>query len=326
MDEADSILPPRPESSRKLALSPAGEGLRLDSFLAASLEVSRGEARRLLERGAVFLEGRRLKLSDKGRIMPGRGEITVRDFRAPAEQRILGPGGGRIPEILARGSGWLAVDKPAGMPVHPLREGESDTVLNHLIESFPTLQGVGEGGLRSGVVHRLDVETSGVLLVATSASAVSRLRLAFQRHRVDKFYRAIAEGRPNWPGGTLTLELPLVVARHKPAFVRVAREAEVARGRARLIRQELQCLETLGGQTLLEIRPRTGFLHQIRASLAHLGHPLVGDGHYGATSGLAGARRPMLHAARLSFEDISASAREPDDFCRVQEELSRSGG
>ena len=125
--------------------------------------------------------------------------------------------------ILAHGPGWLAVDKPAGMPVRPHAEDERGTVLNAIAALEPAVHGVGEGGLRSGVVHRLDVETSGVLLVATREDAWRRLRRAFAERRVEKVYFALVWGElASRPGEALEeVEVGLVVARHRPARVRV---------------------------------------------------------------------------------------------------------
>jgi 23S rRNA pseudouridine1911/1915/1917 synthase len=298
----------------------------LDVFLAAELSLSRGQARRLLERGAVSLGGRRLSMGDKGMVLPGAGQLAVDAYAAPGDQRALpGPQGVAGPTVVARGAGWLAVDKPAGVPVHPLREDEAGTVLGQMLDLHPEIHAVGEGGLRSGVVHRLDVETSGVLLLATEAEAWERLRGAFQDHRVRKRYRAIVQGDFAPAGDGLLLELPLVVARHRPARVRVARQEEVRRGRARIIVQTVRPVEVLRGATLIEIEPRTGFLHQIRASMAHLGHPLLGDARYGGPvapdPAAGGACRQMLHAAEIGLEEISAGAPDPPDLLACLDEL-----
>ncbi len=306
---------------RILVLSPAHSGVRLDRFLADGLVLSRAQVNRLLERGAVSLDGRRLALRDKGLPLPAAGEVSVESFHPPADQRAVAETAvepGSSPTIVAHGAGWLAVDKPPGMPVHPLREEERGTLLGQLIGRYPEIHGVGEGGLRSGVVHRLDIETSGVVLFASEHSVWQRLRAAFSQHRVDKLYRALVLGVFEPPGGELELELPLIVARHKPARVRVAAVGELAGGRARLVSQLVRPIECFGPASLVEVRPRTGFLHQIRVTLAHLGHPVLGDRHYGAggieLSRSCSAERHQLHAARVGFEDIVAEAPDAEDF------------
>ncbi|MBW1844365.1 MAG: RluA family pseudouridine synthase, partial [Deltaproteobacteria bacterium] len=151
------------EPRQSLPIREEDRGQRLDRFLAEHLRLSRSQVRRLLARGAVSVGGRSVNEDAKGlNLQPG-PVIEVTPFARPEDQRALSAPDQPLP-LLASGSGWLAVDKPAGTPVHPLREDEVDTALNALIGRFPEIHGVGEGGLRSGVVHRLDVDTSGVLL------------------------------------------------------------------------------------------------------------------------------------------------------------------
>jgi 23S rRNA pseudouridine1911/1915/1917 synthase len=334
-EESPADWPTAPdELGRTLPLAPEGAGARLDVYLARSLELSRAAVRGLLERGDVSLGGRVLKLSDKGMALPAAGELCVRPFRPPSRMRVrVAAESDPEPPILASGPGWLAIDKPAGMPVHPLREDEAGTALGHLLRWHTEAQGVGEGGLRSGVVHRLDVDTSGVLLLSYDERAYGRLRDAFRRHVVEKRYRALVEGHFDPPGDELEITLPLVIARHRPAEVRIASEVDQARGRAREVHQSVRALETLPGATLVEVRPSTGFLHQIRATLAHLGHPVLGDDRYGGRpaepAGPPGsAPRQMLHAAETRFEEIHAMAADPPDFaaCLARLRAAREEG
>ena len=298
-------------------------GTRLDRVLAALLDASRRHVRELLARGAVSLNGRRAELADKGDPVSAGDRLLVQEILPPALAKV-------IPEpdlplcVLARGPGWLAIDKPAGVAVHPLREGETGTVLNALVARHPEVQGVGEAGLRSGVVHRLDVETSGVLLLATTARAWERLRGAFREHRVSKVYRAIVQGELT---SECRVELGLAVAQHRPARVRVvAAGSEPDRPGVWRVDQWVRPLEALRGATLVEVRPRTGFLHQIRATLAHLGHPVVGDAVYdgrGSRVGVPGLpadgpTRHMLHSAvAVVGDDIRAEAPDPADFAEM---------
>ena len=124
--------------------------------------------------------------------------------------------------ILQAGDGYVIVDKPAGMPVMPLRAQETHSVLNALICHYPELQGIGEGGLRSGVVHRLDTDTSGALIVATQEAKWQQLRHTFKTHQTEKRYRAIVQGQLE---GQAEEVVHLYVAQHKPAKVRVRLEA-----------------------------------------------------------------------------------------------------
>lgn len=290
---------------RRFTVEESAAGARLDAFLARALGASRAEARRVLVRGVVRVDGRACGPAQKGDALAAGSVVEVARFVPAAAQRPEPEPGLALP-VLAEGPGWLVVDKPAGMPVHPLREGERGTALGFVAARHPEVVGVGEGGLRSGVVHRLDVETSGCLAFATSEPAWQGLRGAFRRHAMEKVYRAIALGRVEGEG---TLEIELVVARHRPALVRAGA------GGHRVV-LAWRSLEPLAGATLVEVRPVTGFLHQIRAGLAHIGHPLAGDTRYGAdrAGDPSGAARAMLHASRLAGAGIEAEAPDPADF------------
>ena len=288
-------------------MAEADGGRRLDVFLAERLALSRSEVRRLLASGRVRIEGRLVSDAAKGTPLAAGAAVAVAAFARPEERRARAEPDAPL-VVLARGPGWLAVDKPAGAPVHPFEEAEGGTLLNAAIARHPELHGVGEGGLRSGVVHRLDVETSGVLLVATEAAAWRRLREAFAGHRVEKVYRALVQGRMQAAGSA---EIALALGRHRPARVRVAAPGE--RG-ARAAELAWRPLERFGEATLVEVRPRTGFLHQIRVALAHLGHPVLGDRVYAGPEAATAAPRQMLHAAALRFEEVAAESPDPADL------------
>jgi len=313
-------LPRVQDASRSLEVLAEETGSRLDVFLAARLGLSRAQTRRLLARGAVRLEGRTVAEEAKGVALKAGETVDVAPFARPEHAAARAQPDLPLRE-LATGPGWIAVDKPAGVPVHPLEEDETGTVLNAALARHPEIQGVGEKGLRSGVVHRLDVDTSGVLLLARDEPTWLRLRAAFSAGRVDKVYRAIALGRVEGAG---SVEVPLLTARHRPARVRVARpEEERVRG-VRMAQLAWRVLEELEGATLVEVRPRTGFLHQIRAIFAWLGHPLAGDRAYGPPDDPTGAARHMLHASEIGFEEIAARADDAPDFARLLTAL-RSG-
>ena len=311
-------MPPDTPEPRSLPVHPEESGRRLDLFLAERLRLSRAQARRLLARGAVSVAGRSVAESAKGERLEAGVSVEVAPFTRPESQRAIAEPDAP-PRVLAEGPGWLAVDKPAGSPVHPLREDERGAVLSAVIARHPEIHGVGEGGLRSGVVHRLDVDTSGVLLFATREESWQRLRQAFAEHRIEKIYRALVMGRLEHGGSA---SVGLVTARHRPARVRVvgAPEAERSRG-VRVGELSWQPLEVFANATLVEVRPRTGHLHQIRATFEHLGFPIVGDKTYGAASDTTEAPRHMLHAALVRLEEISATSPDPQDFETVRAHL-----
>jgi len=297
-------------------VGPAEQGRRLDQFLAGALGISRANARRTLARGAVTWRGRVADLGAKGAQVEEGDAIEVAEIVDP---------GSALPEpepdsplhILARGPGWIAVDKPAGTPVHPLEPGEHGSLSNALVAREPDILGIGEGGLRSGVVHRLDVETSGVLLFATEQPRWEMLREAFRRHRVRKTYWALVEGRLEGEG---ELTLQLAVTQHRPARVRVLSESDPKHGRGRPTRLAWTALQATDRASLIEVRPATGFLHQIRVSMAHLGHPLFGDPAYGGPVHEV-APRHLLHARHIRWHDVEAASEPPADFLEAQAEL-----
>ena len=297
--------------SNAVEVEPARAGQRLDRLLAEALGISRARVRHLLETGRVSLAGRALRLADKSRPAEAGDRFDV-SGPLRAEEETPRPRPDLPLAVLAEGPGWLVVDKPAGHGVHPLRPDQDDTVLNAVAARHPGIVGVGEGGLRSGVVHRLDVETTGALAFATDEPHWKRLRGAFSEHRVEKIYLALVHGRFE---RARRIDLPLVVARHQPARVAVSEDGRPSRERVRPV-------ETFADATLVEVKLETGFLHQIRATLAHEGHPVVGDGLYGGDtrgdtrSGAGGiaAPRPLLHAARLSVDEVRAEAPLPGDF------------
>jgi 23S rRNA pseudouridine1911/1915/1917 synthase len=274
-----------------MVVSPAEAGERLDSYVAERLGLSRRHVVRLLRRERVTLGGRP---AAKGTLLRAGDRLEVLPFRGVAEGPP--PDSAVRLTVLAEAHGLVAVDKPAGIPTHPLDLEERGTVLSGLLVERPELVGIGEGGVRSGVVHRLDTGTSGVLVFASEERAWLRARRAFAERRVDKLYLARAHGRLV---GEREVSLRL---EHRGPRMRVVRSG----GREALTR--LRPLAHGAGSTLLEVRPVTGLMHQIRVSLAHLGHPVVGDVLYGSSRELG---RHLLHATEIRIEDFSARSSPP---------------
>jgi len=309
-------------------VAPGESGLRLDVLLARRLGISRARARRLLDRGAVTVDGRAASLRGKA-ALPGPGARVAVSGPLEAAGERLQPEPEAPLALLAEGPGWVAVDKPAGVAVHPLRPDERGSVLAALAARRPEVLGVGEAGLRSGVVHRLDVGTSGVLLFALAGDAWLRLREAFRAHRVSKRYRAVVRGRLEGAGRE---ESWLRVTQRQPARVRVVAPGTPG---ARPARLWWRALAGSPAHTLLEVGLETGHLHQIRVSLAARGHPVLGDPLYGPPPQAdpldgppADAERPasrpgegrrgepgermLLHAARVAIPELGVEAASPD--------------
>lgn len=320
MTEQTPQSPPSAPNSgnvRRFRIDERLAGKRLDAALADLLNESRAQARRLLERGGVTLDGHAMRPNEKGKLLTLGQRLEVTGYLSREEERALATPDAPL-RIVAEGEGWVVVDKPAGVPVHPLEPTETGSVLNALIARHPQMHGVGEGGLRSGVVHRLDLETSGVLIFATTQPAWQALREVFRKHTTRKTYQAIVLGYPTREGN---IALDLVVAQHRPAKVAVVTTDAADREKPRDIRRcdlRWRVVEKLRNASLIEIDLGTGFLHQIRVMMSHTGHPVAGDAWYASSRVVdsTGATRPMLHAARLDIRElnISSACDPPADF------------
>jgi len=304
-DQQASTPPPlvTNEFVKHMTVSDDHAGMRLDVYLSKVMQLSRQHAKRLIQQNLVYLNGQVMSRSAKGMQLHAGSQVTLKAYDVVEANDTLA-----VP-VLYQGDGFVIVDKPAGMPVHPLNMSQNKTVLNGLIGTYPQLQDVGEGGLKSGVVHRLDVQTSGALLVATQQQAWENLRDLFETRTLKKTYRALVYGQLR---GQKHQTAYLRITQHQPAKVRV--DNELLHNQARQCELQWKAVETFKQATLLEIDLQTGFLHQIRAMLAHLGHPIVGDTFYGPSDAHRHTPRQMLHAARLEFDDIDITSPDPQDF------------
>lgn len=277
--------------AREIVVDGDSAGQRIDRFLAQSLELSRGYVRRLIRRGAVRLGGR---TAAKGDLLRSGDLIAVDGFRHPDEGALASP---ELELALIKSeAGLVAFDKPAGMPTHPLEFDEADTALNAALARFPEIAGVGEGGLHSGLVHRLDTDTSGVLVFARNDAAYDAARATFAERRVTKRYVARVHGALETQG-TITLWLD-----HRGSRMKVV-ESGGREAITRIVRGVPD-----GATSLVEVEIPTGVTHQIRATLAHLGHPVVGDRVYGPSTDEA---RHWLHAAYIELAGFEARSNPP---------------
>ena len=260
-------------------------GERVDTLIARLLpELSRSHVRRLIDASLVTIDGRVPKPSEK----PAIG-AQLRVEIPPPQEMTLEPED--IPlTVIYQDSDVIVVDKPPGLTVHPAPGHPGGTLVNALLAAVPDLQGI-SGTLRPGIVHRLDKDTSGLIVVAKNDRAMRVLQAQLKERLVHKSYVALVEGVPNPRQGEI--EAPL--GRHPKNR---KKQAVVAGGREAITRYKVR--ESLpGNRALLDVEPVTGRTHQIRVHLAAIGHPIVGDTVYGKRSNLVG--RQFLHAARLGF-------------------------
>lgn len=272
------------------------DGARLDAWLARALTCSRREAQRLIADGAVRLDGARAK---KGSRVAAGAAVRVEQAPARADERRPQPEPDAPLEVLHVDDALVAVAKPAGIPTHPLRAGERGTLANSLVARFPECAAVADDAREGGVAHRLDVETSGIVLAARTRAAWLALRRAFGAGAVAKEYLALVAGAPP-PHGSVDLALV-----HAGRRVRVAGERDLASLAAVT---DFEVLARGDGVALLRASSSSGRMHQIRVHLAHLGHPLVGDSIYGGPPPAPGTRGHFLHADAVSFHHPSTGA------------------
>lgn len=292
-------------SSSVHRVSSASVGERLDRFVAAQMpELSRSRVQVLVKAGGILLNGAPARSSESLR-ENDEVCVTVPEAAPLAEIRAE-----EIPlAILHEDSDLLVLDKPAGLVVHPGAGNATGTLVHALLHHCHDLSGIG-GVERPGIVHRLDKETSGCLVVAKNDAAHQSLSAQFADRTVQKIYLAVVVGTPRRASGTI--DAP--IARHA---VHRQKMAVSQPGRGREAVTEYRVLAGDDGLSLVECLPRTGRTHQIRVHLKHLGHPIAGDPVYGKRGDFA---RHLLHAWKLSFDHprdgrrMSFSAPVPADF------------
>lgn len=270
-----------------LEVDPVHAGERLDRYVANCIsDLSRSYARQLIDAGLVRLNAQAAKPSQA--VQPG--DIVSVQRPPPQPTDLVAEA---IPLTVVYEDADIAViDKPAGLVVHPAPGHASGTLVNALLARYPQIQL--NGHTRPGIVHRLDQDTSGLMVVALNERAMQYLTEQQRERSMLKAYLAVVEGRlKEWAG---TIDAP--VARHP---VDRKRQAVVAGGRP--ARTHYQVSEQLGDYTLVEARLETGRTHQIRVHFAHIGRPVLGDPLYGPRKPRAtfGLQRQFLHACRLGL-------------------------
>lgn len=270
--------------------------LRLDRAIADRYGVSVASARRLIAEGAVRVNGR---AAPKGLLLrPGDEVYLAKAPERPEDLRVI-PAPEEPLVILYEDEHLIALEKPSGVPTHPLRAGERGTVANALSARFPECAHASPDPREAGISHRLDRETSGVLLAARDRETFLALRAAFSAHEIKKGYFAIVEGDVT---EAKTISLPLA---HHPGDKRrmiAVKDPHTAR---RLKAQEAETyIEPVAwreGTTLVRASTCYGRMHQIRAHLASAGYPLVGDTRYGGSAQTILGRPFFLHAAWIEL-------------------------
>lgn len=308
---------------KTIELIVADGGQRLDKYIADEItDLSRSVVQRLINQGRVTVDDKATKPSYR---LEG-GEVVA--VRLPASETVEVRPESILLDIVHEDDEIVVVNKPPGMVVHPAYGHRTGTLVNAVLAHCPDLAR-GKDALRPGIVHRLDKDTSGLIIVAKNDSAQRRLQRQFKRREVKKLYAALLEGHLDPVRGAI--EAP--IGRDKKRRKRMA----VVEG-GREARTDYRVIEYFGHSgskasrpyTLVEAAPQTGRTHQIRVHFASIGHPLVGDPVYGfRRQRLSTLQRQFLHAKTLGFrlprtnEYIEFTAELPHDLQRVLEGLRR---
>ena len=278
-------------------------GERLDIALVRKLpDFSRSQIRRLVNQGNVTLDGTVPR--KVGQTLRGNEMVTVCVPRPTPASDEPEP----IPlDIVYEDDDLIVIDKPSGMVVHPARGHSNGTLVNAVLAHVPSIQGVG-GNQRPGIVHRLDKDTSGLIVVAKNDKAHRFLQEQFRERTVEKRYQALVCGTPPSPVGRVEAGIGRD-GKHRKRMAVFASDNKKGRAATSVYRT----IQTFRGFTLLDVRPLTGRTHQVRVHMAFLGCPLAGDTLYGgrrSSKALASLRRQFLHASVLKLLLPSGSERE----------------
>jgi 23S rRNA pseudouridine1911/1915/1917 synthase len=289
----------------KLEVQSADAGQRLDRFLAQALPTfSRARLQTLIREKFVTVNGKPARPRD---LVRARAVVEVRE---PEVTKIDAQPESMPLDILFEDDDLLVLNKPAGLVVHPGAGHQQHTLVNALLAHCKNLSVIG-GEERPGIVHRLDKETSGVLVIAKNDATHRDLSKQFAERTTGKVYLALVAGAPREKNGTI--DAP--IARHPVHRQRMS----IARRGGRPAKTDYRVLTSNGDVSLIECTIHTGRTHQIRVHLHHLGHPVLGDKLYGGKRAGTSSRQ-MLHASKLTFrhprtgEAMSFTASVPKDF------------
>jgi 23S rRNA pseudouridine1911/1915/1917 synthase len=296
----------------ELVVEPGDDGQRLDRYLSAAVG-SRAQAARLIEAGAVSVDGR--AVAKRYEVRAGeRVVLTAVEVEVPAVESDPAPFA-----IAFEDDDLLVVDKPAGVVVHPARGHRTGT----LAQALAGVAAGGEDPWRAGIVHRLDRDTSGLLVVAKSEEVHRELKALLAARELRREYVALVDGVP--PARTGTIDAPIGRDRRE----RVLNSIDTDQPRE--ARTHFSVVRALAGASLLTVVLDTGRTHQIRVHLAAIGHPVLGDRQYGGPIRF-GLQRQFLHAGRLTFahpvtgEAVDVVSGLPADLAAALALAEREGG
>jgi 23S rRNA pseudouridine1911/1915/1917 synthase len=279
--------------------------MRLDKFLVQELGAgwSRTAIQHAIEQGGVKVNGKKVAVHH---FLKQGEEITVDPMAQPPKQLAAVPNASVQFTVIEESPDFIVIEKPAGLTVHPAPGVNDPTLAAGLLARFPELSGVGEDKLRPGIVHRLDREVSGLMIVARTQTMYEHLKQQFMDRTIDKTYAALVIGHMVNPSGTITFPLARSKRNHGKVAARAASDEDTREAVTHYV-VEKQYQQV----ALLSVTIETGRTHQIRAHLAAIDHPIVGDQLYRpkSLSFKAAPGRIFLHAVSLAFTDLSGERR-----------------
>lgn len=293
-------------------------GERLDRIVSLITDCSRSAASALVALGGATIDG---EVQATGKVRVREGQIVVVDPSLLPVEQAPAPDDSVVFTVVHADEHLIIIDKPAGLVVHPGAGNPDKTLVNGLLAKFPEIAEVGESH-RPGIVHRLDVGTTGLLAVARTQRAYHALVDALASRDVGRVYRTLVWGHLDNPIGVV--DAPIGRDHRDAMRMAVVVDGKPARTRYRV----LQEFRTPTDASTLECRLETGRTHQIRVHLAAIGHPVVGDGAYGGIRSGIESPRPFLHAAALELlhpvtgEELRFESVLPDDLGAVEASLS----
>ncbi len=308
------VVPMHSHSVAHFIVSEKDAKIRLDQFVANMLPMSREQAQKMIERGAIAVEGKtitkvatRLNIKDEISVHGGETDTHIDDtILISKESSALRP------TLIQETGDYLIIEKPSGLLIHPTGAKEKETVASWIMQQFPEIASVGESPIRPGIIHRLDKEASGLVVIARTGEMFDHLKKQFQDRIVEKEYFVLAHGVIESDHGMIDFPIDRgsdgrMVARPRIKEISLKTIRSMQDGKD--ARTEFWVEKRYANYTLLRVRIHTGRMHQIRVHFFAMNHPVVGDTLYRQrkkeSKKTGRLERLFLHAGRLCFDELS---------------------
>ncbi len=310
---------------KKIVVPEHEAGERLDAWLVQQFsERSRSAFQKHIKEGRVLVNGKKPKAH---LVLKTDDVVEVEKFASKASMKATKP---EIPtvRVVDETDDYLVIDKPSGLLVHPAPSQKTSTLVDFLLDHVPSIKGVGDAKERPGIVHRLDREASGLMVVAKTKKAYAHLKKQFQAHEIKKEYLALVNGKPSKDFDLIETPIGRKKGKGRMSARAAAQEGD------KDARTHYDVLERYPQATLVKVRTETGRMHQVRVHMKSIGHPLVGDDLYTQSKHETTSLRNLrlfLHAATLGFKDLSGEWREyhselPPELDAILETLRKKHG